>query len=52
MKPKILSWNLKGLNERHKLMRIMNLLREWKIDFVCLQETKLEFLSRAIVHSL
>jgi exonuclease III len=48
MKPKILSWNVRGLNERDKRLRIRSLLRDWKVDIVCLQETKLEFVSRAV----
>lgn len=52
MKPKILSWNVSGLNERDKQLRVKNLLREWKVDIVCLQETKLEHLSRVVAHSL
>ncbi|KAG6629833.1 hypothetical protein CIPAW_14G112600 [Carya illinoinensis] len=52
MKPKIVSWNVRGLNEINKRLRIRNLLREWKADIVCLQETKLKMISRRIVRSL
>jgi hypothetical protein len=52
MKPKILSWNVRGLNERSKCLRISNLIRDWKVDIVCFQETKLHGLSRRIVRSL
>ena len=41
MKLKILSWNVKGLNDFRKRLVVKNLLREWKCDVVCLQETKL-----------
>jgi hypothetical protein len=47
MKPKILSWNVRGFNERDR-----NLLGEWKDDIVCLQETKLELVSRTVVRCL
>jgi hypothetical protein len=32
MKPRILSWNVRGLNKKSKCIRISNLLREWKVD--------------------
>jgi hypothetical protein len=31
---------------------VRNLLREWKVDIVCCQETKLEVMPRSVVHSL
>lgn len=34
------------------MWRIRNLLREWKTNIVCLQETKLQLVSRAVVYSL
>ena len=40
MKPKILSWNVRGLNEGEKRLRVRNLLRKWKVDIVRFQETK------------
>jgi exonuclease III len=33
-------------------MRVKNLLRQWKVDIFCLQETKLEFISRSIAKNL
>jgi exonuclease III len=35
MKPKILSWNVRGLNEGQKRLRVRNLLQDWKVDIVC-----------------
>jgi hypothetical protein len=35
MKPKILSWNVRWLNEGNKCLRIRNLLQDWKVDIVC-----------------
>ncbi|KAG6652145.1 hypothetical protein CIPAW_06G163400 [Carya illinoinensis] len=52
MKPKIVSWNVRGLNESNKRERIKNLLREWRADIVCLQETKLKLVTRKIVRSV
>jgi exonuclease III len=52
MKPKLLSWNVRGLNDGDKRLRVRNLLREWKVDIVCFQETKLEVISRNVIRSL
>jgi len=52
MKPKILSWNVRGLNEGDKRLKVRNLIRQWKTDIICLQETKLEFISNSLVRSL
>jgi exonuclease III len=49
MKHKILSWNVRGLNDRDKCMRISNLLRLWKVDIVCFQETKMESCTNGFV---
>jgi exonuclease III len=45
MKLSILSWNVRGLNKRDKCLRVSNLLRDWKVDIVCFQETKLQGVS-------
>jgi exonuclease III len=52
MKPKLLPWSVRGLNDGDKCMRVKNLLREWKVDTICFQETKLEVMSRSIVCNL
>ena len=52
MKHKIISWNVRGLNERFKRLRISNLLRLWKVDIVCFQETKMVSISNNLVKSL
>ena len=52
MNAKILSWNVKGLNERDKRLQVRNLLKFWGANVVCLQETKLYLITRAIVRSL
>jgi hypothetical protein len=51
MKHKILSWNVRGLNEGYKRLRVRQLLT-WKVDIVCLQETKLEMITTILVQSL
>ena len=52
MKPKILSRNARGLNKGVKRLKVKNLLRQSKVDIICLQETKLEFISSSIVKNL
>ena len=52
MSVKLLSWNVRGLNRLEKRLQIRNLLLMWKADIVCLQETKLEWITRGIVRSI
>jgi exonuclease III len=52
MKHKIVSWNVRGLNKEKKRLRVRRLLRQWKVDIVCLQETKLEMVTHGLVQSL
>ena len=52
MKIKILSRNVRGANNRDKRKVIKALIRLQRADLVCLQETKIQDMSRGIVHSL
>ena len=52
MSLKILSWNVRGLNEQEKRLQVRNLIRHWKADIVYLQKTKLELITQGIIHSL
>ncbi|KAL4601409.1 hypothetical protein ACB092_11G271100 [Castanea dentata] len=52
MSLRMLSWNVRGLNNPQKREVCKNLLRERKCDIVCLQETKLSSLNSSIVRSL
>jgi hypothetical protein len=52
MKLRILSWNVRGLNNPRKREVVKNLLRDWKGDVVCLQETKLDLLDLKTIKSL
>ena len=52
MKIKILSWNVRGASDRVKRKVIKALIRSQRADLVCLQETKIQDMSRGIVHSL
>ena len=36
MKLKMISWNVRGLNDSQKHLVVRNLLREWTCDVVCL----------------
>jgi hypothetical protein len=52
LKPKIISSNVRGMNELEKRTKFRGLLKEWKADIVCLQETKMEVISREVVYSV
>ncbi|XP_041028337.1 exodeoxyribonuclease-like [Juglans microcarpa x Juglans regia] len=52
MKPKIISWNARGINDANKRLRICSLLHSWKADIVCIQVTKLSHVDRNIIQSL
>jgi hypothetical protein len=52
MKHKILTWNVRGLNEGKKRLRVRRLLSQWKVDIVCLQETKLDLITLDLVQSI
>jgi exonuclease III len=52
MSVQILSWNVRGLHDPGKRLRIKHMLKIWRPDIICLQETKLELISTAIVRSL
>jgi hypothetical protein len=52
MNLKIVSWNVRGLNDRDKRLQVRHLLKMWNADIVCLQETKLDFIDRGIIRSL
>jgi hypothetical protein len=43
---------VRELNEGTKCLKVKDLLRNWKVDFVCLQETKLDAMSRSTVRKL
>ena len=52
MKIKMISWNVRGLNDPQKRLVVKNLLREWKCDVVCLQETKIASTNKQLACSL
>ena len=52
MKIKILSWNVRGVNDPDKRKVIKNFLKIHKVDLVCLQETKVQEMNIDMVRSL
>ena len=51
MKLKMISWNVRELNDSQKHLVVRNLLREWKCDVIYFQETKLAGMDRQLVES-
>ena len=49
---RLLSWNVRGLNNSQKREVCKNLLKEWKCDIVFFQETKVSSVDVAFVWSL
>ena len=52
MNLRILSWNVRGFNNPHKRDTVKNLLKDWKCEVVCFQETKLASTNSDTVKSL
>ena len=52
MKIKILSWNVRGLNDREKKRMINSIVRAQKADLVCFLETKVQGISLKVMKSL
>ena len=48
---RLLSWNVKGINDRDKKVLLKIFLRDWKCDLVFLQETKMEVVSPSDIRS-
>ena len=52
MNVKILSWNVRELNDRDKRLQVRSFIKQWGADIICLQETKIELVSRRLVRNL
>ena len=49
---RIISWNVKGINDKDKRKVVKAFLRLQRADLVCLQETKCKLMSNLVVRSL
>ena len=52
MKLRMLLWNVGGANDCEKRKVIKALIKDQKVDLVCLQETKMQEMSKRIVRRL
>ena len=52
MKLRILSWNVRGANDKEKRRVIKDVIKSQKVDLVCIQETKIQEMSNGLVKSL
>ena len=52
MSLRLLSQKVRGLNNPQKRVACKNLLKEWKCDIVCFQESKLFSLNSSFVRNL
>jgi len=52
MKPTIISWNVRVLNDYRKRLRVKNMIRKWSVDIICFQETKVKLVNQTIVNNL
>lgn len=49
---KIISWNVRGLNDWGKCMILRGCLARWKPKIVCFQETKMDEYTDEVIKSL
>ena len=52
MKIRILSWNVRGVNDSSKRKGIKAMIRSQKVDLFCVQETKVQSMTEGLVRSL
>jgi exonuclease III len=52
MQLKIISWNVRSLNDQDKRLQVKHLLKLWQANMICLQETKLDLINRELISSL
>ena len=44
--------NVRGMNDQNKRLQVKHLLKLWRLDIICFQETKLDLITRGLVCSL
>ena len=52
MSVQILTWNVRGLNDPGKRLRIKHMLKIWAQDIICFLETKMDLITNVIIRSL
>ena len=52
MKLRLLSWNVRGVNDSSKRKVVKAVIRSQRVDLFCLQETKIQAISEGVVRSL
>ena len=52
MNLKLLSWNVRGVNESSKRKVIKSVIRKQKVNLFCIQETKIQDMTDRVVRSL
>ena len=52
MKVKIMSWNVRGVNDLDRRKITRNFIRYQRVDLVCLQETKIQEMTAVVARSL
>ena len=52
MKIRLLSWNVRGVNDSSRRKVIKALIRKQKVDLFCIQETKIQSMNEGMVRSL
>lgn len=48
---KILSWNVRGLNSGAKQEDVKQVIKDYKPDIICLQETKMAYIDTTIIRN-
>ena len=52
MNLKLLSWKVRGANDINKRRIIKSVVRKQKVDLFCIQETKIQLMTKVVVKSL
>ena len=52
MQVKIMTWNVRGVNDPDRRKIIRNFIRYQRVDLVCLQETKIQEMTASVARSL